>query len=225
MHPVGGSVDIWQWRAARTNPLNFPLSGSYRVGFADDGFANGAGRVEDPGPSFYRNNYQFVPCGDGTEQAVPLKLAVALDSNQQPTTRINDNMRPCEYIYDPTGSTLTCNSRGNPCRQFEQVDVLEWVVGDDLSATLLNRPANNEARRSRHDVEARGRWDEVVSPGGDQRKGTWTLEMSRILSVGNAEDIQFDPQRQEPYYLAIAFMNNSGRIHSGTPVVELRFQQ
>ncbi len=224
MHPLAGSVDIWQWRAARTNPQNFPLIGNFRVGFADDGYADGAGRVDDPGLSFFRDNYRFVPCGDGNEQPVPHRIPDALDANQQPTIRDNDFMRPCEYVYERSSFSFGVCSRQNPCRLFEQNDVLDWVSGDDLSATLLNRPLSGGARESRHDVEARGRWDAVVSPGDIQRKGTWTLELSRRLTVGRSEDIDFSVARQEPYRLAVAIMNDSGRIHSGSPVIELRFQ-
>ena len=228
MHPLSGAVDVWQWRAARTNPVNYPLFGSVRVGFADDGYADGAGRVDDAGTSFFRDNYELIPCADGSSP-VPLKVAVALDVDQQPTTRGNDNMRPCEYVFDgsgsiPGGEPFDCTTRNNPCRLFNQEDVVEWTTGDDLSALLLTRPANEAARESRHDIEARGRWEAVLSPGNIQVKGTWTLEMSRLLLVGNGDDIDFDWRSQEPQYLAIAVMNNSGRIHSGSPVIELRFE-
>jgi hypothetical protein len=229
MHPLSGAVDIWHWRAARTNPVNYPLIGSTRVGFADDGYADEAGRVTDQGTSFYRDNYRLVPCASGGSGPVPLKVAIALDTDRQPTTSLNDNMRPCEYVFDGSGTTsggepLDCTTRENPCREFNQEDVIEWTTGDDLSGLLLTRPFNEDARESRHDVEARGRWEAIVSPGDIQRKGTWTLEMSRLLAAGNGDDIDFDPAGQEPYYLAIAVMNNSGRIHSGSPVIELRFE-
>lgn len=224
MHPLSGAVDLWHWRAARTNPVNYPIIGNVRVGFADDGYADGAGRVNDRGRSFFRNNYRLVSCPGGGAQPVPLKIANALDSDRQPTTSNNDFMRPCEYISDGSAFAFGSCSRKNPCRQFEQEEVEDWSSGDDLSALLLTRPANESARESRHDVEARGRWDAIVSPGDIQRKGTWTLEMSRLLQVGNAEDIDFDVNRQEPYHLAIAVMNDSGRIHSGSPVIELRFE-
>ncbi len=229
MNPLSGAVDVWHWRAARTNPVNYPLFGSTRVGFADDGYADGAGRVDDLGTSFFRDNYRLVPCVGGGSGPVPLKVAIGLDTEQQPTTRLNDNMRPCEYVFDGSGTTsggepVDCTTRNNPCREFNQEDVVEWTVGDDVSAFLLTRPANSAARESRHDVEARGRWEAIVSPGNIQVKGTWTVEMSRLLVVGNGDDIDFNVAGQEPYYLAIAIMNNSGRIHSGSPVIELRFE-
>lgn len=214
MHPTSGAVDIWQWRAARTNPIQFPITSS-RVGFADDGYADGGGRVPDPGRALYLDNYRFVDCGGGARAPQPLKIPVAIDpSDRRPTTRINDFMRPCDAIWDSTAQPLEDDSR-NPCREFEQLDVTCWVRGDDLPATLLARPASEQAAMSRHDVEARGRWE----------LGVWTLEMSRLLALGNREDVDFDVRRAEPYYMALAVMNNSGRLHSGSTVVEVRFER
>lgn len=216
MHPTSGSVDIWQWRAARTNPLQFPLTSSRRVGFADDGYADGGGRINDPGRSFYRENYRLIP--DITGELVPAPLGLpAADF----TT--NDRMRPCEYVYEPRAVDFSCNTRDNPCRVVEQEQVTEWVQGDDLSAFLLYRPLDEVSRESRHDVEARGRFNLFIS-GGGFRKGTWTLEMSRLLRVGRSEDLDFDLNRAEPYHMAIAIMDNTGRIHSGSTVIEIRFQ-
>lgn len=217
MHPTSGSVDIWQWRAARTNPIQFPLTSSRLVGFADDGFADGGGRIDDPGRSFYRDNYRLVPglVGDQLVPA-PLKLPPA-------DFAVNDRMRPCEYIYEPRAVDFTCNTRQNPCRVVEQEQVTEWVRGDDLASFLLYRPPDEVSRESRHDVEARGRFSQFISGGGFV-KGTWTLEMSRSLRVGRSEDLDFDANRAEPYHMAIAIMDNTGRIHSGSPVIEVRFQ-
>jgi hypothetical protein len=227
MHPLNGAVDIWHWRAARTNPVQFPLTGSHRVGFADDGYADGGGRVDDPGQPFFRNNYRMIDCSGGGRAPRPLKIPDALDQDGRPTVRDNDLMRPCEYIDDTSASVFNACSRRNPCRQFEQEDVLDWVEGDELSATLLSRPdpsnpENPIPRESRHDIEARGQW--VGVGAGDVQKGTWTLEMSRLLTVGNAEDIDFNVNQAEPYYMAIAIMDNSGTVHSGSPVIRIQFQ-
>ncbi len=156
MHPLTGTVDIWQWRAARTNPIQFPIPGTnVRVGFAEDGYADATWRILDPGAGFYRDNYRVGNC-EGTP--VPLKTAVALDVSGQPTTRVNDNMRPCEFVYDASGNAFDECARENPCRQFNQEDVEIWLAGDDVSALLLKRPENEAQRRSLHDVEARGQW-------------------------------------------------------------------
>jgi len=222
MHPLNGAVDIWQWRAARTNPIQFQRSGALRVGFADDGYADSGGRIDDPGSGFFRNNYTLINCSGGGRAPRPLKIPDALDEDGRPSIRDNDFMRPCEYVFDASASPLNTCSRRNPCRQFEQEDVLDWVEGDDLSATLLSRPASEGARQSRHNVEARGQWVGIF--GGSVLKGTWSLEMSRLLSVGNPEDIDFNLNQAEPYSMAIAIMNNAGRVHAGSPVIQIRFQ-
>jgi hypothetical protein len=222
MHPLSGAVDIWQWRAARTNPIQFPLTPTHRVGFADDGYADSGGRVDDPGLGFFRSNIEMIDCEGGGQAPRPLRVPDALDSDGRPTIRDNDFMRPCEYIFEPGSLGLNFCSRRNPCRQFEQEDDLDWLEEDELSATLLNRPDNEGARRSRHDVEARAQWVGIF--GGQLRKGVWTLEMSRRLTTGNAEDIDFDVNRVEPYSMAIAIMDNDGRTHSGSPVIQIHFQ-
>ncbi len=222
MHPASGSVDIWHWRAARTNPIQYPLIAGLRVGFADDGYADANGRVDDPGAPFFRSNVRMVTCAGGRRVPRPLKIPVALDDDGRPSVRGNDNMRPCEYIFDSNARDFTLCSRENPCRQFEQSDVVDWVQGDDLSATLLSRPANEAARRSRHDVEARGQWVGVGQGGAF--KGVWTVEMSRLLATGHPEDLDFDVNRTEPYTVAIAIMNNNGEIHSGSPPIQVHLR-
>jgi hypothetical protein len=223
MHPLSGAVDIWQWRAARTNSIQYPIPGTNaRVGFAEDGYADGTSRRLDPGTPFYRNNYRWVDCAGGGRAPVPLELPVGLDVNGQPTTRNNDFMRPCEFVFDPSGVQFTVCSRINPCRQFNQDDVESWVAGDDLSAFLTNRPASETQRRSLHDVEARGSW--VGTAQGAVDRGVWTVEMSRLMNTGNSDDLSFQPGRAEPYHMALAVMNNAGKIHSGSPVIEVTFQ-
>jgi hypothetical protein len=224
MHPVEGAVDIWHWRAARTNPIQFPLFGSLRVGFADDGYADAGGRVEDPGLSLYRSNVQMVECAGGGTVARPLKVPNALDDDGRPTIQNNDFMRPCEYIFDPDAFAYGVRPRPNPCREFEQEDFLDWDEGDDLSATLLNRPANEAARQSRHDVEARGTWT-GTNQGGQPTRGVWTVELSRTLNTGRPEDLGFDLSAGETYTMAIAIMNNGGTIHSGSPPIQIQFQR
>ena len=221
MHPATGTVDIWQWRAARTNPIQFPIENTgARVGFAEDGYADAEWRILDPGAGFYRENYREVRCPDGSRSPVPLETAVALDLGGQPTTRVNDNMRPCEFVYDVTGNAFDECFRTNPCRQFNQEDVETWVAGDEVSGMLLSRPQDEGQRRSLHDVEARGQW---VQEG--PQAGTWTLEMSRLLGGSGAEDLSFELNRPEPYHMAFAIMDNDGETHSGSPVIEIRFQR
>lgn len=211
MHPAAGSVDIWHWRAARTNPIQFPIF-STRVGFADDEYADSGGRVADPGLSFFSDNFERVACADGGTGPVPLMTPLALDADGQPSTVVNDNMRPCEYIAESRARVFNeCVTR-NPCRLFEQTDVEVWVDGDDLSATLLSRPTNNDAREDRHDIEARGRYD----------NGSWTLEMSRALRTGSSRDVQFDDG--QVFSFSIAIMNNAGATHSGSPVIHLTLE-
>ena len=223
MHPLSGAVDIWQWRAARTNSIQYPLPGSnVRVGFAEDGYADASSRVLDPGDPFYRDNYRWVDCPADGRAPVPLEIPVGLDVNGQPTTRTNDNMQPCQYIYDPSGFSFSACSRNNPCRQFNQEDVETWVSGDDLAAFLTNRPVSETQRRSLHDVEARGRFVEQVQ--GTLERGVWTVELSRSLQTGRAEDLDFVRGRPEPYHMALAIMNHDSRIHSGSPVVQITIQ-
>jgi hypothetical protein len=45
--------------------------------------------------------------------------------------------------------------------------------------------------------------------------------MSRLLNTGRAEDRDFRVGTAEPYYMALAIMNHDGRIHSGSPVMQI----
>jgi hypothetical protein len=219
MHPIWGEVDIWHWRAARTNPLQFPLIAGVRVGFADDEHADGDGRAPDTGTPFFSDNFEMIDCGDGTSGPRPLKVADALDADGQPSTRDNDFLQPCSFISQRAGLGYNLCSTRNPCRLFEQEEVEVWVEGDDMSAFLLERPGQvlgssvNIPRESRHDVEARGRWE----------FGVWTLEMSRPLATGRDDDVRFDIEPGSTTTFSMAIMNNAGDTHSGSPVIHLRF--
>jgi hypothetical protein len=217
MHPLSGSVDIWQWRAARTNAqqmrFDFP-SGAVNLGFADDGYASGGGRVADPGLPLFRDNYRMTRyCG--TERPVPLKVADAYDESQQrPSSADNDNLSPCLYISDRRGIRYQPCPRTNPCRLFNSDNVLDFTPGDDLPGLLVDWPHTPNEVASRHDVLARGRWEE----------GVWTVEMVRPLVLLHTEDVSFHVSQGSPYFMALAVMNNTGRIHAGSPVIEVRFE-
>ncbi len=60
---------------------------------------------------------------------------------------------------------------------------------------------------------------------GGASGGSWTLELTRLLGGSGAEDVSFDFDRPEPYHMALAIMDNDGRTHSGSPVIEIRFQR
>jgi hypothetical protein len=139
MHPLSGAVDVWQWRAARTNLINYPApsNSNIRVGFADDGYADGAGRVADQGTSFYRDNYRPSPAprrqrpgaAQGPDRARHGPAADHAPERQHASLRVRVR-RSGDHLG---GESFDCTSRHNPCREFNQEDVVEWTPGDDLS--------------------------------------------------------------------------------------------
>ncbi len=220
--PLAGATDIWHWRAARSNPLRFEIAPRVRVGFAQDEYADRSGRRPDPGRPLYFSNIVNTTCGG----PVPAFQALVLDPDGQPSSGVNGGVSPCDYIVSrSTGRTQTgspfsvvvapfdeCETL-NSCRVFNQEAVEFWVDGDDVAAYVLDPPLEEGQRGSIHDVEARGVWS----------AGTWTLELSRFLQTGNADDVQFDAAGATPYSLRLAVFDNSGAVFAGSPLVKLRF--
>jgi len=123
--------------------------------------------------------------------------------------RDNGGLSPAKIVFDA----------GAFGRQFNQCDTINpysgKVWGDSLNPDgfdyvpgYLSKPPTG----SRADVFAKAEW----------REGLWTIEINRAMRTGHeSEDVAFYPDRT--YNFAIAIMNGSREIHSGSAPLVLRF--
>lgn len=162
----GGNVDVWHWKAARTNP----------AGVVDDKWWSAAGRGSDAKTgSAYTDNMQLV---GSTEY--PSMMHATLTTSYTGDFLFNADATAFDSTLDWTGATIPY-----------------YTI--DPTATG-------------------SRWE--VSAKGVYNAGTWTLEMSRALNTGNADDVVLGTGSVS---ITIAVTDNSGGDHSGSAPFNLIF--
>ena len=216
-----GRLDIWQWLAARTNPVRDlfdrresagnPLHGI--PGYLDDLFADAIGGLQaDPGTPSYRPNFEV-----GSD--IPLYVYRLRDdpfaNPNNPAACFNEfGENPCRknngvnlrYIWREEvelnvprfGECDTTNLNPLPIG----TEPHKWQYGDIVSGWLLTYP-----RGDRADVHGKANYD----------LGIWTLEIARALNTGNpGYDVIFNPESGRSYNFTIAVMNNDVEVHKGS---------
>lgn len=223
-----GRLDIWQWLAARTNPVrdlydrresaSNPTHGI--PGYLDDLFADAFGGLQaDPGSPAYRPN--FVEGSD-----LPLYVYRERDDPfvrpQDPSSCFNEfGENPCRKN---NGVSLAYTWREEievHVAQFASCDTTnfaplplgtepsKWTTGDQVNGWLLTYP-----RGDRANVHGKALYE----------LGVWTLEVGRPLNTGNpAYDVIFRPEAGRSYVFTVAVMNNSGTVHLGSEPQRLVF--
>lgn len=223
-----GRLDIWQWLAARTNPVrdlydrresaNNPVHGI--PGFLDDLFTDALGGLQaDPGSPSYRPNFT-----EGSD--IPLYVYRERDDPfarpQNPAACFNDfGENPCRknngvflaYLWREEvelqvshfGACDTVNLTPLPVGTEPRM----WTTGDQVNGWLLTYP-----RGDRSDVHGKAGYE----------LGVWTLEVGRRLNTGNpGYDVIFHPEEGRAYIFTIAVMDNSGTVHLGSEPQRLVF--
>ncbi len=124
--------------------------------------------------------------------------------------RTNGDLSPAKFIYDYGIQHRVFN----PCDTINPASRLPWnderdPEPDYVPAYLVKQPTG-----SRGDVKAKGEWDE----------GRWSVELRRSMRTGHEdEDVAFYPGRS--YNFAVAIMNGSRIIHSGSVPLVLKFRE
>ena len=232
-----GRLDVWQWLAARTNPVRDLYTGTdnpdnplYGLpGYLDDLIADAIlGLSPDPGTPSYRPN--FVEGSD-----VPLYV-------------YRDRDDPFSRPLDPE---RCFNEFGEKCRKNNGVS-LAYIWREHVTHTIppfgpcdtlnLNPlPIGTAARKWRPpDYPNPGSSGDLVAgwfltyPSGSRadvrgkaghNEGVWTLEIGRALDTGDPlHDVIFEPESGETYAFTIAVMDNSGVEQLGSQPQLLVFE-
>ncbi|KPJ58710.1 MAG: hypothetical protein AMJ46_13765 [Latescibacteria bacterium DG_63] len=122
----------------------------------------------------------------------------------------NGDLSPAKFVYDPGpwGQIF------NPCDTVNPASLLPWNDPRDPEPDYVPSYVVKFPAGSRGDVKAKGEWDE----------GRWTVELRRAMRTGQeAEDVAFYIGRS--YNFAVAIMNGSRTIHSGSVPLVLKFRQ
>jgi len=227
-----GRLDVWQWLAARTNPLrrtyediddpNFPKYGT--PGYLDDYVIDPvAGLVPDPGRSPYLPNLQpgsarplwvYRPSDD--------RFANPMDPSNCENAfgercRVNNGL-PVFYIWRDDLERLPFRISECDTLNYTYINVLEtrpgseprpWKRGDVVSAYYYTYPTE-----SRDDVRGRAVYSE----------GFWTLEMARPLNTGDpANDVIFRGEPGERVTFTLSIADHSATTHWGSGPQILEF--
>jgi len=182
----GETADIWHWKSDRTGPVNQ----------IDDkwlGFSDGNGRNADEGTGAYSSNSQDLTDTAGNTVKAPVYwVPDATDYHWI----MADNKDARKIV--------SVDSKGNLIDEDGTVLVKEKFDGDSdvqIPSIYSIKPGTG----SRGDVTEYHNYDKATN--------TWTLEVKRALTTGNADDVNFsDPERM--YYFSIAVFNASAIAHA-----------
>lgn len=229
-----GRVDIWHWKATRTDPAGY-LDDKHMVAAG----SGADGRKSDSGAPAYFENLN----GAGTEpayrsaqgfQASPDFLFLLGDESDFAATKTSDagfangDILPGYVQRSPLNSRADVTTKGSFqsgqwtvefCRALDTGNTWQWgspvrfrddalwQAGDTIPGYVTTPPIGSFG-----DVNAMGRWN----------GGTWTVEICRDLVTNHPDDTQFDPSDDTiiPTF-SVGITNNSGGTHDGEPLISL----
>jgi hypothetical protein len=122
----------------------------------------------------------------------------------------NGDLSPTKFIYDPGpyGRLL------GACDTINPATLLVWNDYRDAELDYVPGYVVKPPTGSRSDLMTRSLWDE----------GKWTVEIKRAMRTDDpVADVWFYPDKT--YNFAIAVMNGSGVIHSGSAPFVLKFRR
>jgi hypothetical protein len=122
----------------------------------------------------------------------------------------NSGLSPNKFVFDPGPFGRTFN----PCDTINPATGINWNDPRDQALDYVPGYLVKVPTGSRNDVTAKGDWEE----------GRWALEMKRAMNTEDfTDDVVFRVDRT--YNFAIAIMNGSKVIHSGSVPLVLKFRR
>jgi hypothetical protein len=252
MNPLQGSMDVWHWKTARSNPL----------GYINDQWADAAGRKNDAGdPIEVRNwkvkddisqgpKYVWDPA-KGKQVAVlpnPAEEPVTLDPGvfllKQSMMELRGDAVAGDALY--TSTCETCHGSSPATRAaFARLGLTNthaqlrgWLTdpahpGSDVVARFTEAEWDNLIARIRALMGVPGYY--LQTPTGSNadlvvlnskkvfRDGNYSVQVRRRLQTGSPDDVQFDPAIGREYVFGVAVMDKDGKNHAGSAREILRF--
>ena len=162
MYPTQGTVDIWYWKAATTNPQGY--ADDYVAAGSDGGAMRNERRADD-GRSFAQENFSSAGLG------FPLRLAGGGNGGLNTTNFIwNDSSVPFNFNSNPaTGSA--------------------WKNGDFVPGWLLRTDASTSV--SRMDIRAKGVYDAAQNRWVIEFSRKLSTGHSDDVNLGGAASVPF----------------------------------
>ncbi|MHC4932998.1 MAG: ethylbenzene dehydrogenase-related protein, partial [Planctomycetota bacterium] len=233
MRTDSGRLDIWHWKATRTDPL----------GVLDDkqlvaAVSGTSGREGDEGDAGYIDNVDGTGIRPGWRSARgtdadPPALFLLGDEIDFKAQKVNDNgfvagdILPAYVLGVPKNGRSDVWARGgfdngrwsvefrralDSGATFAQGSPVRfrgggpWQDGDTIPGYVTHPPEGSSA-----DVQAEGAWAAAI----------WTVEIGRDLDTGRPDDVLFTPGTN--LWMSLAVTDNSGGVHNGVPSVSLRW--
>ncbi|MFH0779173.1 MAG: ethylbenzene dehydrogenase-related protein [Candidatus Eisenbacteria bacterium] len=128
----------------------------------------------------------------------------------------NGGLSSAKFVYDQGPYARTFNQ----CDTINPVTSLPWNDERDLEVDYVPGYMVGNPSGSRGDITAKGMWDEDT--------GRWSVEIKRAFRTGDeTNDIFFYPEAypNRTYVFAVALMNGSRAVHSGSVPLLLKFRR
>ncbi|MDP2643685.1 MAG: ethylbenzene dehydrogenase-related protein [Desulfobacterales bacterium] len=174
-------VDIWDWKASRTNPLNY----------ADDMWLG-----DNVGDGFDKEARRAARHGDGRDESAGMPGMGGSYSKNLRLVRSGPDEIPAPRYWKPgaAGKDALYITQ-EEIRNGNAVEIKDHLSIDrktPIPGYILFRPIGSGG-----DIDAKGLWE----------NGVWTLELKRKLQTGNPDDVQFDIRKL--YRFGISVHDNS----------------
>lgn len=251
MNPESGSMDIWHWKASRSNPL----------GYVNDQWGDAAGRKNDGGDPIEVRNYKTsgsIAAGPG-QYWDPTKGAQTLtpaNSSEGPVT-----LDPGVFLVKGFTATLAGDAVagetlfGSKCggchggtswnakfatRGLNQTDaqLKSYITGGShpgagAASGLTATDWDNLSARFRAYAGVPGYY--LQAPTGSNadlvvlnsktvfKDGRYQVIVRRKMLTGNADDVQFDLSKAKEFVFGVAVMDKDGKNHAGHASQVLKF--
>ncbi|MBI2392985.1 MAG: hypothetical protein HYV09_25605 [Deltaproteobacteria bacterium] len=196
---TGSALDLWHWRAARSNAIGMADDQSIVVNAAPVAGENG-GRRHDAGTK----PYGFNELVDGHPEHV-FDPGTTFGAYAQPASAFWTT--PFVHLARPAAAGLGTSVVPTAMKYTDAV-AAGWTPreGDWVPRRILDAPTGSHA-----DIHAAG--TRFVPDAIDSDEGTWIVELQRALSTGNADDVDLVAGQTYEVGFAVHSHHNTSRDH------------
>lgn len=253
MNPEMGSMDVWHWKASRSNPM----------GYVNDQWADPAGRKNDGGDPIEVRNWKVsndIASGPGNMwDSTSGNQVVTLPNQAEGTTILDPNLFLLKTKGTPVlgnavaGETLLnakCMGCHSPIGNWKSKFAARGMNQTDLQMKTYMAGGTHPGAGSTAGM-SQADWDNLAArmrgftgvpgyvlqpPTGSNadlvvlnsktvyNNGKYVVRLRRKLITNNVDDVQFDVNAQKDYVFGVAVMDKDGKNHAGSAVQHIKFQ-